>query len=244
MRIPTWAEIETKVRTDLDLLDTNNFIGQDEMAALGNDAIDACESLIMRTREDYFMTSTNLTLVQNAANIALPSDIYAQKIRALVYKNGARIYPLKRLRDPFMFYRKAVMDFRAVSLEEYMWFLKSTTAGLQDEILLTPPAYESGAFLELWYIRHANRISLQAAPDSASRATQLATPIDIPEWRSFIEQHIKVSCYEKMKDAIGYQNAVSKLGILSEAMTINLADRAEDNENDVPQDTSHYEEHN
>jgi hypothetical protein len=244
LRIPTWAEIETKIRTDLDLIDTDNFMGQDEFATLGNDAIDAAEAIIMRVREDYFLTSATLSLVNGASNIALPTDMYMQKIRELVYKNGDRIYPLRRLRDPRMFYHKAVVDRTAVSLDEYQYFLKSTTAGAQDELMLTPPAYESGAFLELWYIRHANRIGLQAAPDSVSRATQLATPIDIPEWRSFLEQHIRVRCYEKLGQFDKMKDAEEKLVVIASAMEVSVKDRCEDNENDVPQDISHYMEHN
>lgn len=244
MRIPTWGEIETKVRADLDLQDTSNFIGEDEMAGLGNDAIDAAEAIIMRVREDYFMTMATLTLVQGTATISLPTDIYAQKIRELVYKNGDRIYPLRRLRDPRMMYQKAVIDRSAVALDEYQYFLYSPTAGQQDKLYLTPVPYESGAFLELWYIRHSNRISLQAAPDSVSRATQVATAIDIPEWRSFLEQHVKVHCYEKLKQFELMKDAEEKLMVLAGAMEVSLKDRMEDNENDVPQDTSHYLEHN
>lgn len=244
MRIPTWGEVETKVRADLDLQDTDNFIGQDEMATLGNDAIAAAEALIMRTREDYFLTPATLTLAQGVATIDLPTDIYAQKIREIVYKNGDRIYPLTRLKDPKMMYHKAILDRTSVALDEYKYFLASPNAGQQDKLYLTPVPYESGAFLEMWYIRNANRIQLQAAPDSASRATQIATPIDIPEWRSFIEQHIKMRCYEKMRRFEQMKDAKESVGMLAEAMTISLKDRMEDNENDVPQDISHYVEHN
>ncbi len=244
MRIPTWGEIETKIRTDLDLLDPNNNIGQDEMAALGNDAIDCAQALIMREREDYFITPATLTLVQGASNLALPTDIYAQKIREIIYKNGDRIYPLRRLRDPMMFYRKAVIDRQSTNLTEYHWFLKSTTAGAQDELLITPTAQESGAYLEMWYIRHANRIGLQAAPDSVSRATQIATTIDIPEWRAYIEQHVKRKCYEKMKLSEAYMAASSELQRLTDDMIITLKDRAEDNETEIALDISHYVESN
>lgn len=244
MRLPSWGEVETKIRTDLDLLDQANFIGQDEMATLGNDAISAAESLIMRAREDYFLTTATITLVNGQANYALPTNIFGQKIRELTYVNGSRIFPLTRLKDPLMFYQKEILDFQATSFEEYRWFLKSTTAGAQDELFLTPAALEAGPYLVMWYIRNANRIQLQAAPESVSRATQIATVLDIPEWRSFVEQHVKVSCYEKMKDPEGYNKATAKLAVLADAMVVSLKDRAEDNENEVAQDISHYVEHN
>lgn len=244
MRIPTWGEIETKIRADLDLQDPDNFISEDEMAGYGNEGIDAAEVLIMATFEDYFLTPATLTLVDGEDLIALPSNIYAQKIRELLYINGDRIYPLKELRDPNKFYKKAIIDASANSGDEYQYFLESPTEGLQDKLVLAPPAQESGAYLKMWYIRNANRITLQAAPDSSSRATQVATPIDIPEWRAYIEQFVKMRCYEKMKDRDGEDKAAAKLEKLGELLLINLKDKKLNNENDVPLDTSHYMEHN
>lgn len=244
MRLPTYNEFETKVRADLDLQDTDNFVGQDEMAGLTNEAIDAAEALIMATHEDYFLTSATLTLVSGESSIALPTDIYGQKVREVIYKNGDRIFPLTELRDPQMFYQKAVIDRQSVSLDEYSYFFKSATAGQQDTLMITPPALESGAYLEMWYIRNANRIPLQAAPDSSSRATQLATVIDIPEWRAYLEQYVKWRCYQKMKDQGAEASAAAALEKLGELMIINLKDKKLNNANDVPMDTSHYWEHN
>lgn len=232
------------MRADLDLQDSDNFIGQDEMAGLGNEAIDTAEAVIMATHEDYFLQSATLSLVQGESSIALPTDIYGQKVREIVYKNGDRIYPLVEIRDPQMMYRKAVIDRSATSMDEYQYFFKSATAGQQDTLIITPAAQESGAYLECWYIRNANRIPLQADSGSPSRATQLATVIDIPEWRAYLEQYVKWRCYQKMKDTGGEAAAAAALEKLGELMIINLKDKKLNNENDVPMDTSHYMEHN
>ncbi len=243
MRLPTWSEIETKIRLDLDLQDDSNFISQDEMAGLCNDAIDAAEAIIMTTFEDYFLTYATLTMVQGASDIALPSDIYAQKIREVLYKNGDRIFPLKELRDPMKFYKKAILDRESVSQDEYSYFLKSATAGEQDKLVLVPAALESGAYLEMWYIRNANRIPLQTDSGSPSRATQLATVIDIPEWRAYLEQFIKWRCYQKMKDQAGETTAAAALEKFGELMLVNLKDKKLNNENEIVMDVSHYMEH-
>jgi hypothetical protein len=228
----------------MDLLDLNNQVGVDEMVTYANEAIAAAESLIMRTREDYFMTNATLALVQGAKDIQLPADIYAQKIREITYINSARIYPLRRLKDPRMMFHQAVINYSATSLVEYKYFLWSPAAGQQDVLRITPPALESGPFLDLWYIRNANRVPLQAAPDNATRATQLATPIDIPEWRSYVEQFMRVRCYEKMKLMDQSADAKQTLNAISESMVVTLKDRMEDNENEIPMDQSHYEDHN
>lgn len=244
MRMITYAELETKIRADLDMQDSDNFCGQDEMAGLVNEAIDTAEALIMTTCEDYFLTSSALSLLITESTITLPTDIYGQKIRGITYINGDRIYPLEEIKDPEMFYRKAVIDRQATSLEEYQYFLKSATAGAQDKLLITPAAQESGAYLEMWYIRNANRIVLQAAPDSATRAAQLAIVIDIPEWRVYLEQYVKARVYEKMENFVKMAAADKKLEAVAQLLLVNLKDRKQNNRNEIPPDISHYVEHN
>lgn len=246
MRLPTYGEIEYKVRLDLDLQDTDNFIGQDEMAGVYNEGVATAEALIMKACEDYFKTFATLSLVQGSADIALPADIYAQKIREIVYKNGDRIFPLRELKDPQMHYRKAVIDRQAVSLDEYMYFLKSATAGAQDSLVIVPPALESGAYLEMWYIRNAKRAPLQSSlADGATRATQIAAVLDIPEWRAYVEKYMKAEIYEhKIKDKGAAALARADLGTISGVMIDDLRDRMKNNENEIPQDISHYVEHN
>ncbi len=246
MRLPTYGEIEFKVRLDLDIQDSDNFVGQDEMAGYYNEGVATAEALIMQACEDYFKTFTPLTLVEGASDIALPSDIYAQKIREIVYKNGDRIYPVTELKDPMMHYRKAVIDRQAVSLEEYQYFLKSSTAGAQDTLVITPPALESGAFLEMWYIRNAKRAPLQSSlADGASRATQIAAVLDIPEWRAYVEKYMKAEIYEhKIKDKSAAALAKTDLGTIAGVMINDLRDRMQNNQNEVPLDISHYVEHN
>jgi hypothetical protein len=243
--LPSWGEIENKIRRDLDLQDTDNFVGQDEMAGYGNEAIATAEAMIMATNEDYFLKSTPLTLVLGASDIDLPSDIYGQKIREIVYKNGDQIWPLTALKDPKMFYQKAVIDRQAVSMDEYKYFLKSATAGVQDKLVLVPAALENGAFLEMWYIRNANRIPLQdSSAEGATRATQVAAVIDIPEWRLYIEQYCKMRIYEKLKEPDKMADSEKKLQQASSLLINDLADRKKDNENQIAMDISHYVESN
>lgn len=245
MRLPTYGEIETKVRADLDLQDTDNFVGQDEMVGYANEGISTAEAMIMAACEDYFMTNTTLTMVQGIASIALPSDIYGQKIRGITYVNGDRIYPLDELKDPQMMYQKAVIDRQSVSLDEYKYFLKSAIAGAQDQLIITPPAQESGAFLDFWYIRNAQRVPLQAAPESSSRAAQVATVIDIPEWRAYVEKYMKAEIYQhKLKNFTAAQQARDDLKTIADLMIADLKTRKPNNKNEVPLDISHYVEHN
>lgn len=242
MQSVTYGMLDNKIRKDLDLQDAENFLGHDEMAGLFNEAIDVAESQILKIDEDYFLTKTSLSLVNGAADILLPSDIYAQKIRAIIYKNGSTIYEVKRLRDPKSFLERALINDQVNNTEDYMYFLRMDAGVAQAVAELTPPAYESGAYLTMHYIRNAARVPL--IEEGSTRAAQIATVIDIPEWRALLEQYVKMRCFEKLKDQAAEAAAVLKVKALTDAMVDTLTCRVPDRDDEVPQDTSHYEEHN
>lgn len=212
------------------------------MAGLFNEAIDDAEAEILKLNEDYFLASTTLAMVSGASDISLPSDIYAQKIRSIIYQNGPLIYPLRRIRDPDKFAAKAEMDYFATGSNEYNYFLKNATAGAQAKIVLSPVAQETSSNLTLWYIRNANRIPMQSE-DSVSRAVQLATVIDIPEWADYLVQFVKCRCYEKEMDQ-RLPAAVAALQDRKLMMINTLANRVPDNDDTVPLDMTFYEDHN
>lgn len=240
MILPTYGQIELKVRKDLDLLDDQNFIVQDEMAGYYNDAVDEAESEILNIGEDYFLDYAPVTLVDGTAEYALPANIYAQKIRTLLYINGTIRYEVPRLREPHKFQQKSDIDYYGSGPNEYAYMLINATEEEQAKIMLSPPAKESGSVMQLWYLRNAKRVGLQS--DGTSRADQLATILDIPEFRAFIEQRMKCSCYEKDKD-VRLVKAEEKLEKLRAMMINTLTKRTPDGQNQVPFDVSIYEEH-
>lgn len=242
MQAVTYGQIDNKIRKDLDLQDAENFIGHDEMAGLFNDAIDIAEAEILKIDEDYFLTKATLSLVSGASDITLPSTIYAQKIRSLIYSNGDRIYQLRRLKDPSEFLQRAWINNQVNNTEEYRYILRMDAGSSQAVAELVPPAYESGAYLTLWFIRNAARVPL--IEESSTRAAQIATVIDIPEWRALLEQYVKMRLHEKLKDPTAVDDAANKVKALTEAMTNALTNRTPDRDDVLPPDTSHYEEMN
>lgn len=242
MKLWTYQELENRVRRDLDLLDDDNFVAQDEMAGYFNEAIDSAEAEILKLNEDYFLTPATLSMVTGQSDISLPTDIYAQKIRSLIYQSGSLIYPIERIRDPDKFYRKAVQDYNPSGEGNYTYFLKNATAGAQAKIVLSPASLETSSNLTLWYIRNANRISMQSE-DAVSRATQLATVIDIPEWADYLVQFVKCRCYEKEFDP-RLQGAIAALADRKAMMVDTLQNRVPDNNDTVPMDVSFYEDMN
>lgn len=239
MKLWTYEELENTFRARNDLQDEDNFVGNDEMAAIFNSAIDEFESEVLKVQEDYLLTSASLSLVAGTPEINLPSNIYAQKIRSLIYANGPKIYPLTRFRDPHKFYKKAEVDYYATSETEYSYILKSVTSA-QDQIVISPAAQESGAFLTLWYIRNANRIPM-VGESGATRSTQLATVIDIPEAVNFLLEYARWKVMDKERDSRAEKQEKVQLQTKANLIAA-LTQKVQDNEDTVPPDMSFYEE--
>jgi hypothetical protein len=159
MKLWTFGEVRQKLERDCDLED-ETFITRDELVGYYNEGIDAAEAEIQKLNEDYFLTSASIDLTLGQSAITLPTDIYAQKIRSLIFSNGSEMYEVSRIRGS-----KKFIDLTDVNLyrtaEWYRYVLKNGTAGGQSTILLVPPSRETlTAALTLWYIRNAQRIPL------------------------------------------------------------------------------------
>lgn len=227
MRYWTLSELRTKVEKDLDVED-ETFISQAEMLTYFNEAIDEAEAEIHSICEDYFLSSTTVTLVNGTDEYSLPSDIYANKIRAVIYKNGATVYKLDRLRDWKKLYDYSLNLTGTTVAGDYDWFLVNRTAG-SPKIVFTPPVTEDGTYITVWYLRNANRLSADA------------DVCDIPEFANFVIQYVKVRCYEK-EGHPNLQKALYDLQMQRQQMTDTLTTMVPDNENEIEADLSHYEE--
>lgn len=242
MRLPTYSELEMKVRIDLDLQDENNFVQNDEFAGYANEAIDIAEAEILKLHEDYFLSPTDLTLAAGTSEYNLPTNIYAQKIRAIVYKNGPKIYPVKRIRDPEAFYKREEINYYSTQETEYGYMLLNSAEG-QAVISISPVPQESGNLMRLWYVRNAARVPLTTDAGSPSRATQLAQVIDIPEWSQFIMQFMKWRAMEKELHP-RTDKAEEAMLELKKNMVETLTNRIVDNDDTIPMDLSVYYDHN
>jgi hypothetical protein len=245
VKIWTYEEIENKIKRDLDLQD-EDFITTDELAGYCNDAIDEAEAEIITLFEDYFLKTGTLAMVNGASDIDLPLDIYAQKVRGLIYDNGSIIYPVRFLKGRQEFEEIALTNLYAGS-EEYRYKLLNQTAGEQSKIRLFPPSRDTGNYLKIWYIRNAQRVPLVGEDVSgtpATRVSQLATLVDIPEFVGFIIAFMKVRCVSKEFDP-RYNDLVAELQHQREMMTSTLKSRVPDNHQDmVENDLSFYLESN
>lgn len=246
MKLWTFAEVNQKVRADLDL-QSEDFITPDEMVGYVNEAIHEAESEIMKINEDYFLQYGNLTLVLGGTILTLPADIYGQKIRGLMYSQGSVQYPIRRVRGGNKFQAVTMIDTYGLS-DDYMYLLVNSTAGTQSKIRLTPPSREASTTnVTIWYIRSAQRIPqaseliptiLPTAPNSAA---QLATILDIPEFSTFIIDFTKCKCLMKETDPrLTEQAAIMESQ--RQMMIQTLTEQVPDDDNFILPDMSFYSE--
>lgn len=205
MKIWTFAQVNQKVREDLDLQD-EEFITPDEMVGYANEAIHEAESLIMKLNEDYLLQTGFLALTQGTSIYPLPTDIYGQKIRQIVYNFGSVQYQIRRIRGANKFEIMAMINTFGLT-DDYMYILTNTTPGTQSQILISPPSRETSTQnVQTYYIRSAGRIPQAAElsppqdPTAPNTSVQLNTPMDIPEFATFLIDFIKYKCLLKDTD--------------------------------------------
>lgn len=230
----TWlySEVAAKIKKDLDLEDegSSQFIQDQELMDYCNEAIDDAEAEIHKLHEDYFLTSDNITLVSGQSDYGAPSDIYGHKIRGLVYVNGQKIYPIRRLRFSNQFTEIASILANS-SGQDYQWLLVNASAAIGPKVRFVPTPAESGAYVRIWYIRNANRI------------TANSNPLDIPEFINFIFQWMRVRCLEKEGTEKMLALAVAALQQQRKQMIDTLTQMIPDNDDTIEADFSHYREH-
>ena len=228
MRYWTYSEIKDKVEKDLGI-EQEEFITASELMGYCNEAIDEAEAEIHSIYEDYFLTYTTINLVSGTALYSLPSDIYANKIRGIMHKDGTLMYPVRRVKELDKFEEiMATNEFNTSG--RYRYILVNTSASNGIQLNLIPPARDNiTAGLKLWYIRNANRI------------TSNTDFCDIPEFVHFVIQYMKLRVYEKE----GHPNVGLAARLVDQQrkqMVSTLTNMIPDADNEVEKDLTFYEE--
>jgi hypothetical protein len=221
----TWTEIKAKIKRELDL-DNETIISDTELLEYCNEAIDQAESHIHNLYEDYFLTTTTLSLVSGTSLYSLPTDIYANKIRRIIYDDGTVYYDIKMIHD---LSKIPLID----SNDNYQYLLlNSSTSGVQ--IKLYPAAYETASdHVTIYYIRNAKTLS--SGSDTC----------DIPEFVSYIYAYMIYKCLikEDMETTQRVVEAKLELDRQEKIMINTLSTRVDDEDNFVQPSTEHYEAH-
>jgi len=226
MKYWTLTEIKTKIQQETDT-EGELFVQDSELTSYINDAIDLVEAEVHGMYQDYFLTKDTMTLVNGQEEYDMPSDIYANKFRRIVYHNGERLFTIRRLRDwkKFEDYQSEQQD---PSSDLYWYMILNETAG-SPKLLLVPAAREDGAYVIRWYLRNANRLSSDS------------DVCDIPEFIQVIIRYVNMRI-EGKEGSPNYRMSSEELQELRSLMRDTLNNMVPDADNEVEMDLSFYEE--
>lgn len=229
MKYWTFQEVKDKVRRDLGL-QQEEFVTNDELMGYVNSAIDEAEAEIITIYEDYFLPPpARIDIVAGQKEYDLPEDIYASKVRGIVYKDGTDIYQIKKFkpRQDHFEYVELTDEFDD---DNYHFVIYNGSPSIKPQFHIYPtPTRSVSEGFRIYYLRNANRI--ESSTDV----------VDIPEFVSFIIQYCKVRCYEKE----GHPNlpiASQKLEFYRNQMVSTLTDMVPDGDNNIALDTDFYDE--
>ncbi len=224
MRDWTLSEFVTVIEDDLNLHE-ENFISPNELKAIINFAIDKAEALIHTLYEDYFLDSDTLTLVSGTASYDLPTDIYANKLRQVMYNVEDSEYEIKHMRSG-----KALARLHLIQEDEDYRYIIKNGASTGRQMVLYPTPAESGAYVTRWYIRNAKTL------------VEDTDVCDIPEFASYVIELAKGRCMAKEN---GGQIPPDQKELIKEQemlMIETLTAMVPDGETLIEKDTSHYED--
>lgn len=256
MTVETYGQILDKVQADLELVN-ESFLTDDEYVGLCNAAVQDAYAEIEKLglEDEYFTSDIPINLVVGQAEYQLPADMYANKIRAVIYNNGSQIYEIRKVRR----YNKAVEIARVNAYAAdayYRYDLKNRNAAVGPVLILTPPSREvylaadgvagkmvgtvtpqSLAYMN--YIRELVKIPLVS---TGSLAASRATLVDIPEFYNFVFAEFKYQVAIKAHDPEleVYKGESDKYRM---QMIVTLTGQVEDDATEVLPDMSHYREH-
>lgn len=169
MKIWTYQEAKAKALGDNDLAD-ETFISPNEMSGYFNEALQEAAAEIIELNQDYLKTYTFMPLVAGIGVYPLPANIYANKIRGIMYQNGSLIYEIKRFRRRNKFEMMAYVDqFGAADYYKYDFVNHMPGQAsivfhpVSRETAILPPSGTPFTPAIMHYIRNVNRIPMVAA---------------------------------------------------------------------------------
>ena len=232
MDYKTYSDIKEKVERELDI-EAEEFIQPDEFLGYVNDGIDECEARIHKLglEDDYFLTKAFLPIVSGTEDYAIPTNIYADKIRKIIYSNGADIYEVMRLRGKNRFEDIARINQYNGATDWYRFIIRNDSAAGGKILQLVPPSRDTLAqAMTVWFIRNANKMV-----DDTSIC-------DLPEIAmQYLYQYIKYRCYEK-EGHPNQDSSKAELMQIEQTMMATLEQQVPDDHTEVEQDLSFYGE--
>lgn len=180
-------------------------------------------------------------LIAGTGKYALPTNIYANKIRELVFNDGDLIYEIKpyspRHKQWKVEYMNAfyaddtrIFQYQLVNDSVYDPSLPYTT-NIQIEMIPTPKI--TGDYITVYYLREAQKIPYVNSGD---------VQVDIPEFYDYIKFEMMCRCAFKSMNP-KYEALVGWADEAKTRMIQTLSNRKEDGSKRIDADFSFYEDH-
>jgi len=224
MQLLTYSDLKTKLQNDCDIVD-EDFISETELLGYINEAISAAETAIhnLHHEDKYFLTNATFNWVNGTSDYALPTDIYANKIRKIWYSNGSQNYEIVRIKD-----LTEVNYFQAGDVYQY---LLVNAAGTGPRARFFPTVAETSTNASIWYIREMVRMTTSA----------LATNIcEVYECQNFVFAYVRHAVAVKSRNAALIAETKEDKVIQYNLMMETLKEMVPDENNQIPMDLTHY----
>lgn len=220
----TLKQIRDKIIDDLDL-EEETFVDEDELNELIKDGVRRTEATIHTLYEDYFLSSVLIPVTSGTNLYDFPPDIYANKVRMVMFTDGTDSYEVKRVKN----LKEAVAyDLTNDSYVYNLTWYPVNNASDGRKIRLFPSESDDGT-IEVWYIRNAKTL---INDDDVC---------DIDEFVNTIEMYVKTQVYLKDGDPRAGDMSMLEKEAVSQ-MTVTLSDMIIDEDNEVEADYSFYME--
>jgi len=233
MEYKTYGELKLKVQQETDT-ETEDFVSEAELLRWFNDAINECEANIhlCGLEEDYFLTRDVKSLTLGQETVDLPTNIYANKIRAVLYHGQSDNYKIDRIRGRRKFEEANYLkeEYTAGASMCYQYMIYNDSASVKPYMELFPKSNETTAdCIRIYYIRNAN-----AVVDDSSL-------VDIPEFHYYITAYVRFRIYDK-EGSVQAAAAEKDLNKAKQLMMDTLATMVPDDDDEIDMDLTIYEE--
>jgi len=164
------SDLKTRVK-DLVDGDSADQVTDVELVRYINEAIREAEAQIHLLNEDYYKKDAFMTIISGTSEYDLPSDIYAQKIRRIMFDStsssvSSKVYEITRIKEE---------DIPFVQSNDNLKYRLLFNSSDEKVIKLYPtPAFTDSTVIMATYIKDAKQLSSDS------------DVLDIPEFEQFV----------------------------------------------------------
>ena len=224
----TLLDIRTRVLEPIDAIEaiSNNDDAMYSVAEVNryiNEGIKKAEAMIHNIYEDYFLSYAFFNIVSGTSEYQLPSDIYANKIRTILFDNGSDKYVVRK--------HKHLEKLLDVEIGDHYKYLLLNKAGVGTKFKFTPtPNFSSNSTIAIYYIREAAKLETDG------------DELDIPEFADFVVLYARKECLKKQIGNPMLLDCKAELKEEGQAMVDTLSTMIPDQDYTLEVDTSFYED--